>query len=406
MFCMSKINNDFFVKKKDWSLVKDELLGCYLKPYVSKILGTYKPLIYVDCFAGKGKFEDGKDGSPLIALKIIDECCKSTKMEKIKIETIFIDLNYTDFLKENLRGYPWVKIISGKYEEKIHSALSGKENCNVFLYIDPYGIKALRASLFAKLSKASFNSVELLINMNSFGFFREACHALGYPTPQLGDDKFFDDLYEYEPTWLDATDKSIKTLNEIAGGDYWQDIVKDYKKGKIDGYVAEAKITEQYCANLMKSYKYVLNMPIRIKVGQQPKYRLIHATNHRDGCLLMVDNICKRWETLQEIQSGGMMSLFPESCDNQMINEDDLKEKCIDFFSQYMHTISLSDGLAGFFVKYGPICSTSDLNKIIKNLEKGDRIKIMRCPAFTAKGKVTTFMSEKNGQKVSVRWIK
>ena len=49
---MSKKNDDFFVEKKPWSKVKDELLGCYFKPYVQKILYTYKPLIYIDCFAG------------------------------------------------------------------------------------------------------------------------------------------------------------------------------------------------------------------------------------------------------------------------------------------------------------------------------------------------------------------
>ena len=65
---MAKKNDDFFVKKKPWSKVKDELLGCYLKPYVAKILHTRKPLAYVDCFAGKGKFDDGNPGSPLIAL--------------------------------------------------------------------------------------------------------------------------------------------------------------------------------------------------------------------------------------------------------------------------------------------------------------------------------------------------
>ena len=47
---MAKKNNDFFVEKKAWSVVKDELLGCYFMPYVSKILHTYRPLVYVDCF--------------------------------------------------------------------------------------------------------------------------------------------------------------------------------------------------------------------------------------------------------------------------------------------------------------------------------------------------------------------
>lgn len=70
---MAKKNDDFFVEKKPWSEVKDQLLGCYLKPYVAKILHTHKPLVYVDCFAGKGKFDDGKQGSPLIALEIMEQ---------------------------------------------------------------------------------------------------------------------------------------------------------------------------------------------------------------------------------------------------------------------------------------------------------------------------------------------
>ncbi|MFC2638325.1 MAG: hypothetical protein ACFN0X_05345 [Mitsuokella sp.] len=73
---MAKKNDDFFVEKKPWSKVKDELLGCYLKPYVAKILHTRKPLAYVDCFAGKGKFDDGNPGSPLIALDVFSVAYK------------------------------------------------------------------------------------------------------------------------------------------------------------------------------------------------------------------------------------------------------------------------------------------------------------------------------------------
>ncbi len=39
---------------------------------------TGRPIYYVDCFAGKGKFEDGNDGFPLIALKIRDKCLERT----------------------------------------------------------------------------------------------------------------------------------------------------------------------------------------------------------------------------------------------------------------------------------------------------------------------------------------
>ncbi|MCH5152540.1 MAG: hypothetical protein J1F68_01070 [Clostridiales bacterium] len=124
---MSKNNDDFFKEKKAWSEVKDELLGCYFRPYVQKILHTYKPLVYVDCFAGKGKFDDGKPGSPLIALDIIQNCVSSTTMDAVDISTNFIDLNYADDLRENLCGYQYVNIYSGKYEDNILDILKKKE---------------------------------------------------------------------------------------------------------------------------------------------------------------------------------------------------------------------------------------------------------------------------------------
>lgn len=401
---MSKKNDDFFKEKKPWSEVKDQLLGCYFKPYVQKILHTYKTLVYVDCFAGKGKFEDGNPGSPLIALDIIKECLAATTMEAPDISTTFIDLNYADDLTENLKGYPNVVIVDGKYEDHIKGILKDKRGSNVFLYIDPYGIKALRCSMFDGFANGQFNSIELLINLNSFGFVREACNALGAQYV-LDDPTIFDDLVEYEPTKMTASDKSVRDLNEIAGGDYWQAIIEDYKAGRIDGYQAEEYFAEQYCQRLMNSFTYVLNMPLRIKRGQRPKYRMIHATNHRDGCLLMVDNICNRWEAWQNVQSGGQMSFFVEDPNNHTVTTEDIERYTIEHFQQCENWTSLHDALAIFFMKYGPLCSTGSVKKVLKDLEKKGMLQVLRNPEYTSNGKrKSTFMSEGKNQRVSVRW--
>lgn len=401
---MSKKNDDFFKEKKPWSEVKDQLLGCYFKPYVQKILHTYKPLVYVDCFAGKGKFEDGNPGSPLIALDIIKECLTATTMEAPDISATFIDLNYADDLTENLKRYPNVVIVDGKYEDHIKEILKDKRGSNVFLYIDPYGIKALRCSMFDGFADGQFNSIELLINLNSFGFVREACNALGAKYV-VDDPTIFDDLVEYEPTKMTASDKSVRDLNEIAGGDYWQAIIEDYKIGRIDGYQAEEYFAEQYCQRLMDSFTYVLNMPLRIKRGQRPKYRMIHATNHRDGCLLMVDNICNRWEAWQNVQSGGQMSFFTEDPNNHTVTPEDIERYTIEHFQQCKNWTSLHDALAIFFMKYGPLCSTGSVKKVLKDLEKEGMLQVLRNPEYTSNGKrKSTFMSEGKNQRVSVRW--
>lgn len=400
---MAKRNDDFFVEKKPWSEVKDELLGCYFLPYVSKILHTRRPLVYVDCFAGKGKFDDGKPGSPLIALEILERCSTSTTMQQTDISTCFIDLNYAGDLKRNLSTYSNAKIISGRYEAEIEGYLSGKRGSNVFLYIDPYGIKALQCSLFDRFSKYGFNTVELLINFNSFGFIREACHALG---STYDDVNVFDDLVEYEPTHLDASEKSILELNEIAGGNYWQDIINAYKDKKIDGYEAEALFAERYCNRLGQSYRYVLNMPLRIKKGQRPKYRMVHATNHRDGCLLMVDNICNRWQALQDIQNSGQLLLWEESPENQVIDESEITGKLLEHMPGYPEWTSLYDMLADFFVRYGAICSTGNVKNAVSKLIEARRVEVRRIPPTTGKrGQPSKFMTEGKNQRVDIRWL-
>lgn len=399
---MAKKNDDFFKEKKPWSEVKDELLGCYLKPYIQKVLHTRKPIVYVDCFAGKGVFEDGKPGSPLIALGTIQECSGATTMQNCDIRPYFIDLNYAEELQQNLHNYSVSAVVAGRYHEQIEHILSTASNCNVFLYIDPYGIKALNYALFKKFaSERRFNSIELLINLNSFGFIREGCRALGV---YFKDDAIFEDLVEYDSTRLDAGDKSITELNEIAGGDYWQVIIHSFKEGEISGYRAEELFAEQYCENLRSSYGYVLNMPLRIQQGQRPKYRMIHATNHVDGCLLMVDNIYNRWQVMKDIQTGGQVSLFDEDCNNREIDKSAIAQQVEDLCRNLNDFKRVNVALAQFYMKYGPICSTGEIKKVLKQLESEGKVDVVRTPPYTSTGKLSAFFSDEKSKTVSIRW--
>lgn len=401
---MSKKNDDFFKEKKQWSKVKDELLGCYLRPYIQKVLITGKPIVYVDCFAGKGVFEDGNPGSPIIALETIKDCLDRTQMSKGKIIPYFIDVNYAEDLKVNLSRYRISdkNIISGKYEEEIEGILSRNIGCNIFLYIDPYGIKALSQKFFDMLAQSKkFNGVELLINLNSYGFIREGCRVLGV---NFGDEILLDDLVEYETTKLEKNEKSVRLLNEIAGGTYWQDIIQKKNRGEIDTKEAETIFAKQYCDCLKKKYKYVLNMPLRIKQGQAPKYRMVHATNHKEGCLLMVDNICNRWQLMKDIQTGGQMSLFSEDIDNNIINEMELEEKVKEHMIHYQQLNRLNDILVEFFMVNGPICTTGNVNKILKEFEKIGKIVVVRIPATTANDKPTKFFKDEKGKVTKLRW--
>ena len=385
-------NKNFFAKKRAWSLVKDELLRCYLAPYLNKIYVTRKPLLYVDCFAGKGKFDDGKEGSPLVAISCVrDSLARFVNADysrgfKPLVFMRFIEKHYAKELEANISAEEGIeaKVKTGKYEEIIvdllKKAISRFDgNLNVFLYVDPYGIKALDAELFCSLPSV-VQSAELLLNLNSVGFIREALRVRKI-TLKENEAELLADLEELD---MPGT-TSIQDLNRVAGGDYWQDIVDDYKTGLIDFYEAEKRFSAEYKQMLRKSYRYVLDMPIRIKAGQNPKYRMVHATNHPDGCLLMADNVFKRTEYLiVDIQQKGQMSFIEQSIDNDPVDMTQLEEKMGELVATLEENewVSLKLLLADFFNRYGGICAqkhlTTATDSALKCLEKKGVIEVRR----------------------------
>lgn len=418
---MSKNNSDFFKVKNDWSLIKDKLLGCYLMPYFQKVLATGKTICYVDCFSGKGLFEDGNPGSPIIALQTRDKCLQKTKMriDKSKaIETTFIDLNYAADLRVNLAPYSNYygipNIVDGKYEEKIVDILKSKKDQNVFLYIDPYGIKALDTVLFDKFQAMGFHSFEMLINFNSFGFFRDACRVMAVDYKNDSALRDLDDLVEYDPTSVVTLDKPVDMLSNIAGGDYWKAIVQDYKEKRIDGYKAEQRLSTEYKQRLKKRYSYVLDMPIRLKAGSRPKYRMIHVCDHEDGCFLMAQNIQNRKDELYtNIQTGGQMSLFDimpgvsQSVEGEWILREEVKQKVQDTIEKVGTDIGITRFIAAFVNDNGLICNFNLIYEILKELEQERKILIDRNPAFSERAKCpSTFMTEDKNKTVTIRRLK
>ncbi len=411
---MPQDNRDFFKQKKIWSEVKDELLGCYLVPYFNKMLYMNNPTLYVDCFAGKGKFDDGKNGSPLTAIDSLDKSVAQYHRVRPcgpipKVCMRFIELNHAKDLKTNLAGQPAdrCEVINGKFEDNIIPLLQKMNdkyhNLNLFLYVDPYGVKVLNAALFDTLPMA-FNTAELLINLNSFGFIREACRVMKVAFRE-SEDEIFSDLEEYDSSMMDSIDE----LNDIAGGDYWKSIITDYNKGIIDCYQAEKEFAKQYKMRLRQKYTYVLDMPIRLKPGQHPKYRMVHATNHPDGCTLMADNIAKRTDRLViEIQCRGQLTLIPQTAENEMIDDIILEEKVRELLSTTTEFTRLNRFLAGFYNNYGVLCDLARLSSgrdgsILKTFEKNGEILVLRKPSINDKGKPTKFWQEGKGNYLQLK---
>ena len=145
---------NFFNEKNEWSKHKDRLLKRYIVPYLTKVMSTGVDIVLIDGFAGKGKFEDGTIGSPLIIKNAIYEAKNISKFNT-KIKPYFIDFEYAEELGKNLSDKNAV-VVSGDYREEVPKILSTMKTKNIFLYVDPFGIKYLDFSIFSNLNQNDY----------------------------------------------------------------------------------------------------------------------------------------------------------------------------------------------------------------------------------------------------------
>ena len=90
---MGKKVKGFFVGKRPWSIIKDQVLGSYMSPYISKIKKLGKPILLIDGYAGPGVFENGQPGSPMIM------CHAAERFAKGRWEAIFVNNKVTQDVK-------------------------------------------------------------------------------------------------------------------------------------------------------------------------------------------------------------------------------------------------------------------------------------------------------------------
>ena len=131
--------------------VKHELLGKYLKVWVSKLGSVYKRLYYFDGFAGRGEYEDKTLGSPIIAMRVANEVAKKKLGSEVVCVFIEKDLDNSENLKtvveEYAPEYPCVKAhcVHGEFATVISDILEdvGARLAPSFFFIDPFGFSGI-----------------------------------------------------------------------------------------------------------------------------------------------------------------------------------------------------------------------------------------------------------------------
>jgi three-Cys-motif partner protein len=385
--------NDFFMKKKEWSILKDRIIDHYLKPYTTKILFTGKPLHLIDCFAGRGKFNDGSDGSPLIIAKHIKSMLEDAYIQNKIITGHFVEKTYHENLSENLIGYSNCEVLPGSFEENLPTILKIPSSDNVFVYIDPFGIKNLDFNNFQLVKENNFHSLELLMNFNSFGFLREGCRLKKYE--KICDEEQDDDYGIDEPNTID-------NMNHVANGDYWQGILNKYNEDRISFSDAEEFFVVRYTEQLGRLFRHVVNIPIKLKTRNIPKYRMIFCTDHADGLILMADEMNKVWKSIVEQERRGQGVLFEFDFPSTMADGINLEGNISRVIgSGRGGNISLKQLFVQLIEHYGISYSLREYKEKLREMEN-KQVRILRTPEYTPTGKKATSM-DYNSNRYSIR---
>jgi three-Cys-motif partner protein len=259
-------------KKTTWPLephtrAKHEILKRYLEAWTPILaLGGAERLLYVDGFAGPGRYDGGEDGSPIIALK-----AALAHQSRITAKVLFLfiehDVPRAKQLEEivdaierptNFR----VKIVSGRrFEEGFGELLRfyvdrGQSLPPTFAFIDPFGWTGVPLALVRTI--LSYRRCEVMINF----MYEEINRFLGNPEQE-------------------------KNLDALFGSAEWRDLVGLQKKSE-----RRTAIHDLYQRQLETGAKYVRSFEMRNK-NDATDYFLFFATNNVTGLKKMKEAMWK-----------------------------------------------------------------------------------------------------------------
>ena len=343
---------------KEHTRVKHEILKQYLKAWIP-ILGSWnKRICYFDCFAGRGEYEDGTIGSPLIAMEIAGEM--SDYIDQLTCVFIEKDSDNFDNLKkvveQNISKYPNVKpiYVNDEFANAANKLLNfaertGKNLIPSFFFIDPFGFKGVPFDIIKRIM--SFQTVEVFINFMTRDLAR------------------FLNLQNLE-----------NNIDDLFGSVQWRSIIYN----KLFGYNKEVALRDLYINQLREeaNVKYVWPFRVCLPEKRQTLYYLIHATNHIKG-------IKKMKEVMYNQGTEGMFAyLGPDDCSNlkhmQLFDPDYLELKN-HLVSKYANKIITFDQLIEQTIMDSP-CLEKHHRQAIKELSIEGKVVVEPVSSKTKRG--------------------
>ncbi|MEO7298931.1 MAG: three-Cys-motif partner protein TcmP [Verrucomicrobiota bacterium] len=166
------------------TLAKLEIIGRYLYLWFTIVGKTKGRLVYIDGFAGPGRYKNTNKSSPLVALQAAKDALDrpGAGLQNTEFNFLFVEKEpkFAESLQETISASTWPKqfdwaVERGSFEEKVGGILEkirteGATLAPTFAFIDPFGATGLPFKIISEILRHP--TCEVLLNLDSDGISR------------------------------------------------------------------------------------------------------------------------------------------------------------------------------------------------------------------------------------------
>lgn len=264
--------SDFFEHPQGAAILKHEVLRRYLPVYAGKT-GSRTSVVFVDGYAGPGRYADGSPGSPEV---MVQTARTLSELRTIHIHCVFVERDRE--LRERLQHLlvdllddQDSDVLDGSIEDRLGQVVDGAAGKSLFLFLDPFGL-AIPFDMLVKLLQGrprrgprGWQPTEVLLNFSINGINRAAGRLDGVPV----DEK----MEKYRAARLEQ-------LDAFLGGQWWH---QPWRAHPPDGRVKA--LLDGYLTRLQRALPrwHPLSIAVRDRYGGPPSYYLVLLTGHAQG---------------------------------------------------------------------------------------------------------------------------
>ncbi|WP_208883452.1 three-Cys-motif partner protein TcmP [Streptomyces armeniacus] len=271
------------------SVFKHSLLGRYIPQFGGMTGSREGRVVYLDGYAGEGRYESGEAGSAEIAMRVASQhlsrhqlrwTCFFTERERKSVDRL--EKVAALYQPQGVDARVHHGDVDGVLEEVLHAAAG----LPLFLFLDPCGLglpwHRLTGAMAQRQSANRWPPTEFMLNFSMMAVRRLGGNARS----------------------TKGVERSSQRFDEVCGGEWWRDF---FPQGADSPPDADEAVAAEYARRLEAATgMLVRSVPVAKAPGHKPVYHLVFGTWRQHGLWVFGDSAARArnawWEKLEWVE--------------------------------------------------------------------------------------------------------